>query len=288
MIKGMMARQVVRLLVVCGVGNGKCRGQVIQIQERKQLKPRPMLAVCQLTDVRGGVRGRQQQRMESTLLEGRGRARRRLGEAQDADEGEMVTQVMPDDGRNQSGGVRAPRESGRGREASRALAGGVRGREREKQEGPGDPGEEATTDASRVSAHGRAGGERGMQRELMGRTLLEMRGRSLRRLGEVQDADEGEMFSEVMPGGGSTADRHQTDGFRVTVTQEACPNCGLQNCVGVGLDPTTVLLSEVSDWMEQSAHVIRICGERYTPPHKWSHLQGVTKLWSASAVRDLS
>jgi hypothetical protein len=54
------------------------------------------------------------------------------------------------------------------------------------------------------------------------------------------------------------------------------------------LDPMTVLLSEVSDWMEQSAHVIRICGERHTPPHKWSHLQGATKLWSASAVRDLS
>jgi hypothetical protein len=55
-----------------------------------------------------------------------------------------------------------------------------------------------------------------------------------------------------------------------------------------GLDPTTVSLSEVSDWMEQSAHVIRICGERYTPPHKWSHLRGAAKLWSASAVRDLS
>jgi hypothetical protein len=55
-----------------------------------------------------------------------------------------------------------------------------------------------------------------------------------------------------------------------------------------GLDPTTVLLSEVSDWMEQSAHVIRICDERYTQPHNWSHLLGATKLWSASAVRDLS
>ena len=54
------------------------------------------------------------------------------------------------------------------------------------------------------------------------------------------------------------------------------------------LDPMTVLLSEVSDWMEQSAHVIRICGERYTPPHKWSHLRGAAKLMSASAVRDLS
>ena len=40
-----------RLLVVCGVGNGKCRGQVTRIQERKQLKPHLMLAVCQLTDV---------------------------------------------------------------------------------------------------------------------------------------------------------------------------------------------------------------------------------------------
>jgi hypothetical protein len=189
-IKGMTARQVARLLVVCGVGNGKCRGQVIRIQERKRLKPRPMLAVRQLTDVRGGCE-RQRQRMESTLLEGRGRARRRLGEAQDADQGEMVTQVMPDGGRNQSGGVRAPRESGRDSEASRALAGGVRGREREMQ-GPGDPGEEATPDARSVSAHGRAGGVRGRQRELMGRTLLEMRGRARRRLGEAQDADEGE------------------------------------------------------------------------------------------------
>jgi hypothetical protein len=51
---------------------------------------------------------------------------------------------------------------------------------------------------------------------------------------------------------------------------------------------TIVLLSKVSDWMEQSTHVIRICGERYTLPHKWSHLRGATKLWSASAVRDLS
>ena len=55
-----------------------------------------------------------------------------------------------------------------------------------------------------------------------------------------------------------------------------------------GLDPTTVSLSEVSDWMEQSSHVIQICGERYTPTHKWSHLRGAAKLWSVSAVRDLS
>jgi hypothetical protein len=45
---GVTTRQVARLLVVCGVGNGECRGQVIQ-----ERKPRPMLAVCQLTDVRG-------------------------------------------------------------------------------------------------------------------------------------------------------------------------------------------------------------------------------------------
>jgi hypothetical protein len=46
---GVAARQVVRLLVVCGVGNGKSRrGQVIQ-----ERKPRQMLAECQLTDVRG-------------------------------------------------------------------------------------------------------------------------------------------------------------------------------------------------------------------------------------------
>ena len=45
---GVTARQVARLLVVCGVGNGECRGQLIQ-----ERKPRPMLAVCELTDVRG-------------------------------------------------------------------------------------------------------------------------------------------------------------------------------------------------------------------------------------------
>ena len=89
---GVTARKVARLLVVCGVGNEACRGQVIQ--ERKS---RPMLAVCQLTDARGGMRGRQRERMDSTLLEGRGRARRRLGEAQDADEQEMFM-VMPGDG----------------------------------------------------------------------------------------------------------------------------------------------------------------------------------------------
>ncbi len=87
--------------------------------------------------------------MESTLLEGRGRARRRLGEAQDADQGGMVTQVMPDGGRHRSGGARVSRESGRDDEASRALAGGVRCRERGMQ-GPVDPGEEATPDARSV------------------------------------------------------------------------------------------------------------------------------------------
>ena len=77
-------------------------------------------------------------------------------------------------------------------------------------QGPVDPGEEATPDARSVSAHGRAGGVRGRQRELMGRTLLEMRGRARRRLGEAQDADQGEMFSGVMSGGGRTTDNHQT------------------------------------------------------------------------------
>jgi hypothetical protein len=132
------------------------------------------------------------------LLEGRGRARRRLGEAQDADQGEMVTQVMPDGGRHWSGGARVSRESGREGEASRALAGGVRCRERGMQ-GPVDPGEETTPDARSVSArsesaHGRAGGVRGWQKERMERTLLD----------------------------------------RVTATQEACPNCGFPNRVGVG------------------------------------------------------
>jgi hypothetical protein len=100
----------------------------------------------------GGVRGRQRELMESTLLEGRGLACRLLGETQDADQGEMVTQVMPDSCRNQSGRVRVPRESGRDGQASRVFAGGVRGREREMQ-GPVDPGEEATLDALSVSAH---------------------------------------------------------------------------------------------------------------------------------------
>ena len=50
MIKEMTARQVARLLVVYGVGNGECSGQVTRIQERK---PSSKLAVCQLKDVRG-------------------------------------------------------------------------------------------------------------------------------------------------------------------------------------------------------------------------------------------
>jgi len=125
----------------------------------------------------------------------------------------------------------------------------------------------------------------------MGRTLLEMRGRARRRLGEAQDADEGEMISEVMPGGGRTADSHQTGSESHprkrpvrTVASRIVSVLGAE----CGLDPTTVSLSEVSDWMEQSAHVIRKCGERYTPPHKFSHLRGAAKLWSASAMRDLS
>ena len=48
--------------------------------------------------------------------------------------------------------------------------------------------------------------------------------------------------------------------------------------VECGLDPKTVSLSEVSDWMEKSAHVIRICGERCRSPHKWSHLRGAGQL----------
>jgi hypothetical protein len=113
-----------------------------------------------------------------------------------------------------AGGGRAGRGPGPGPPGSAgprapSTPGGVRGRGRRMQ-GPGDPGEEATPDARSVSAHGRAGGMRGRQRERMESTLLEMRGRARRRLGEAQDADEGEMFSEVMPGGGRTADSHQT------------------------------------------------------------------------------
>ena len=58
-------------------------------------------------------------------------------------------------------------------------------------------------DARGVSAHGRAGDVQGRQRELMQRTLLEMRGRTRRRLGEAQDADEGEMFPESCLAAGS-------------------------------------------------------------------------------------
>ena len=70
-------------------------------------------------------------------------------------------------------------------------------------QGPGDsdPGEEAaeaTPDARSVSAHGRAGGVRGRQRELMESTLLEGRGLAWRLLGETQDADQGEMVTQVM------------------------------------------------------------------------------------------
>jgi|LauGreDrversion2_3_1035106.scaffolds.fasta_scaffold35257_1 hypothetical protein len=52
-IKGRMcqlmlsARQVAQVLMMCGVENGECRGQVTQ-----ERKPRPMLVVCQITDVR--------------------------------------------------------------------------------------------------------------------------------------------------------------------------------------------------------------------------------------------
>ena len=70
-------------------------------------------------------------------------------------------------------------------EASRSLAGGVRGRGRGLQ-GPGDPGEEATTNARGVSAHGRADGRargvRGRQRGQMESTSLEEQGRGWRRL----------------------------------------------------------------------------------------------------------
>ena len=39
-IKGMTARQVVRLLLVCGVGNGECRGQVlVNAKDEREGKP---------------------------------------------------------------------------------------------------------------------------------------------------------------------------------------------------------------------------------------------------------
>ena len=44
-----------------------------------------------------------------------------------------------------------------------------------------------------------------------------------------------------------------------------------------GLDPGTKLLSVVSEWMETSPLVYRVCGEVYRPPHKWSDLAGAAK-----------
>jgi len=169
----------------------------------------------------GGVRGRQRERMESTLLEGRGRARRRLGEAQDADQGEIVTQAMPGGGRNRSGGARGAdargsRESGRG-----------------------------TTAASERDSTAQLGSQRPVQ-------------------------------GSASKGLGDTASSHQTGSeSRPRKRPVRTVASRIVSVLGAewGLDLTTVLLSEVSDWMEQLAHVIRICGERYTPPHKWSHLQ---------------
>jgi len=90
---------------------------------------------------------------------------------------------------------------------------------------------------------------------------------------------------------GDTASSHQADSESqppkrpvTTVASRIVSVLGVE----CGLDPKTVSLSEVSDWMEKSAYVIRICGEMYKPPHKWSNLRGSAKLWSASAVRDLS
>jgi hypothetical protein len=171
---GVRARQVARLLVVCGVGNGECRGQLIQ-----ERKPRPMLAVCQLavsqlTDVRGACE--------------------------------------------------AGRKSGWS-----ALC----WTESQPRKRP------VRTVASRIVS-------------VLGAEC-------------VLDPRESVLFIGT-----------QFSNLYTAVDTPARGRC------------TTVSLSEVSDWMEQSAHVIRICGERYTPPHKWSHLRGAAKLWSASAVRDLS
>ena len=54
-----------------------------------------------------------------------------------------------------------------------------------------------------------------------------------------------------------------------------------------GLDPGTKLLSVVSEWMETSPLVYRVCGEVYRPPHKWSDLAGAAKLWTGTQVRVL-
>ena len=64
------------------------------------------------------------------------------------------------------------------------------------------------------------------------------------------------MFSEVTPGGGRTADSHQTGS--VSQPRKRPVRSVASRIVSVlgaecGLDRTTVLLSEVSDWMEQSA-----------------------------------
>ena len=162
--------------------------------------------------------------MESTSLEGRGRARRRLGEAQDDDMGEKVTQVMPGGGRNRSGGARGFSDSGR--ETSAAI----------ERDATAPPGSQQSVQGS-VSPH-REGWAAGSHQTV----------------------------SESQP----TKRPVRTVAFRmVSVLVAEC-----------GLDPKTVwvLLSEVSDWMEKSAHELGVCGKRYRPPHKWSQLTNCVDL----------
>ena len=93
------------------------------------LKGRASCALCRMTQCKLGCPGRVNTRQDASRDAGVPCRKSRTGAGDQGDDGE----------------------------ASRALAGGVRGREREMQ-GPVDPGEEATPDARSVSAHGRAGG----------------------------------------------------------------------------------------------------------------------------------
>ena len=93
------ARQVAHLLVVCGVGDGECRGQVIQ-----ERKPRPMLAECQLTDVRTDVREVCEAGRGGRWRALRWKSRDEVGDGSGRRRAERVTQVLPDGGCELTGG----------------------------------------------------------------------------------------------------------------------------------------------------------------------------------------
>ena len=136
------------------------------------------------------------------------------------------------------------------------------------------------------------------------------RGRARRCLGHVLDADLGEeagaprtcgvgrrsqsagprMSGAAAPTAAAESNRAPTASAREH-TKKA-PKTVAARIVKVlgadcGLDPGTKLLSVVSEWMETSPLVYRVCGEVYRPPHKWSDLAGAAKLWTGTQVRVL-